>query len=73
MLANRRKADDGIPRTVAPIEEVQLYVRDASGKRVDVSFRDLIGKTMGKSAPGPICISAAAAMASCSSLRGRTA
>ena len=43
-----KKADDGIPQTVAPIEEVQLYVRDASGKRVDVSFRDLIEKTMGK-------------------------
>jgi hypothetical protein len=50
-LAAMKKADDGIPRTVAPIEEVQLYVRDASGKRVDVSFRDLIDKTMGKSAP----------------------
>jgi hypothetical protein len=46
-----KKADDGIPRTVAPIEEVQLYVRDAGGKRVDVSFRDLIDKTMGKSMP----------------------
>jgi len=46
-LAAMKKADDGIPRTVAPIEEVQLYVRDASGKRVDVSFRDLIDKAMG--------------------------
>jgi hypothetical protein len=44
-----KKADDGIPRTVAPIEELQLYVRDASGKRVDVSFRDLVEKTMGAS------------------------
>lgn len=50
-LAALKKADDGIPATVAPIEEVQLYVRDASGKRVDVSFRDLIEKTMGKSVP----------------------
>jgi hypothetical protein len=50
-LAAMKKADDGIPRTVAPIEEVQLYVRDAGGKRVDVSFRDLIDKTMGKSMP----------------------
>jgi len=49
-LAAMKKADDGIPRTVAPIEEVQLYVRDASGKRADVSFRDLIDKTMGKPA-----------------------
>ena len=46
-----KKADDGIPKTVAPIEEVQLYVRDASGKRVDVSFRELIQKTMGKYVP----------------------
>ncbi len=50
-LAAMKKADDGIPQTVAPVEEVQLYVRDASGKRVDVSFRDLIEKTMGKPAP----------------------
>ena len=28
-----------------------LDVRDASGKRVDVSFRELVEKTMGKSAP----------------------
>ena len=38
-------------QTVAPIEEVQLYVRDASGKRVDVSFRDLVVKTLGKEVP----------------------
>ena len=42
-----KKADDGVPRTVAPIEEVQLYVRDAAGKRVDVSLRDLIDQKMG--------------------------
>jgi Glucose / Sorbosone dehydrogenase len=46
-LAALKKADDGIPRTVAPIEEVQLYVRDSGGKRVDVSFLDLIDKTTG--------------------------
>src|SRR5216684_1594518 len=50
-LAAMKKADDGIPKTVAPVEEIQLYVRDASGKRVDVSFKDLIQKTMGKSVP----------------------
>ena len=50
-LAAMKKADDGIPQTVAPVEEVQLYIRDASGKRVDVSFRDLIDKTMDKPAP----------------------
>jgi hypothetical protein len=47
-LAAMKNADDGIPETVAPVEEIQLYVRDASGKRVDVSFRDLIEKKMGK-------------------------
>jgi hypothetical protein len=50
-LAAMKKADDGIPQTVAPIEEVQLYVRDASGKRVDVSLQELIDKTMGASVP----------------------
>src|SRR5215831_3948582 len=45
-LAAMKKADDGIPQTVAPIEEVQLYIKDASGKRVDVSFQDLVDKTM---------------------------
>jgi Glucose / Sorbosone dehydrogenase len=50
-LAAMKKADDGIPQTVAPVEEIQLYVRDAGGKRVDVSFNDLIAKAMGKPAP----------------------
>ncbi len=42
-----KKADDGIPQTVAPIEEVQLYVRDAGGVRTDVTFKGLVEKTMG--------------------------
>ncbi len=50
-LAAMKKADDGVPQTVAPVEEVQLYVRDAGGKRVDVSFRDLIDQAMGKPMP----------------------
>jgi hypothetical protein len=50
-LAAVKKADDGVPRTVAPVEEIQLYVRDAAGKRVDVSFRDLVDKAMGKPMP----------------------
>src|SRR5205814_8714462 len=50
-LAAMKKADDGIPRTVAPIEEVQLYIRDASGKRQDVSFQELVDKTMGMKLP----------------------
>jgi hypothetical protein len=50
-LAAMKKADDGIPRTVAPVEEIQLYVRDTSGKRVDVSFLELVRKTMGSEVP----------------------
>jgi hypothetical protein len=46
-VAALKKADDGIPQTVAPIEEIQLYVRDASGKRQDVTLQELINKTMG--------------------------
>jgi hypothetical protein len=45
-LAALKKADDGIPRTVAPIEEVQLYERDASGNRDNVSMRALINRKM---------------------------
>jgi hypothetical protein len=41
-----KKADDGVPRTVAPIEEVQLFVRDASGGRTNVSFQELVERTM---------------------------
>ena len=48
-LAAMKKADDGIPQTVAPVEEVQLYVRNASGDRVYVSFRELVERTMGAS------------------------
>jgi hypothetical protein len=50
-LAAMKKADDGIPQTVAPVEEIQLYVRDAAGKRVDVSFKELVEKRMEKSLP----------------------
>ena len=50
-IAALKKADDGIPQTVAPIEEVQLYVRDANGKRVDVSFQELVDKTMSAKLP----------------------
>jgi hypothetical protein len=35
--------------TVAPVEEIQLYVRDASGNRVYVTFRELVERTMGAS------------------------
>lgn len=46
-LAAMKAADDGVPGTVAPVEEVQLYVRDADGKRVYTSFRELVERTMG--------------------------
>jgi hypothetical protein len=42
-----KKADDGVPRTVAPIEEIQLYVRDAGGGRRNVSLQQLVDETMG--------------------------
>src|SRR5258706_15211230 len=57
-LAAMKRADDGIPQTVAPIEEIQLYVRDASGRRVDVSLQELIDKTNGtKTTPAGLHIS----------------
>ena len=46
-VAALKKADDGVPRTVAPIEEVQLFVRDAGGARTNVSFQELVDKAMG--------------------------
>jgi hypothetical protein len=48
-LTEMKKADDGIPQTVAPIEEIQLYVRSASGNRVGVSMRELVDQAMGAS------------------------
>jgi hypothetical protein len=48
-LGEMKKADDGIPTTVAPVEEIQIYVRDASGNRHGVSMRELIDQTMGGS------------------------
>jgi predicted amidohydrolase YtcJ len=49
-LAAMKKADDGIPATVAPVEEVQLFTRDAAGNRTYVSFRDLVEATNGATA-----------------------
>ena len=43
-----KEADDGVPQSVAPIEEVQLYVRDADGNRRDVSFHELVKETKGE-------------------------
>ena len=50
-LAELKKADDGVPQTVAPVQEIQLYVRDASGNRTDVSLPELITKAMGTKLP----------------------
>ena len=45
-----KQANDGIPHTVAPIEEVQLYVIDDRGHRIYVSLRELIERTNGATA-----------------------
>jgi glucose/sorbosone dehydrogenase len=50
-LAEMKKADDGVPQTVAPIEEVQLYVRDVKGNRIGVSMKELVDQKMGTSLP----------------------
>jgi hypothetical protein len=50
-VAAMKKADDGVPQTVAPVEEVQLYVRGANGMRTYVSFRELVEATNGATAP----------------------
>jgi hypothetical protein len=50
-LAEMKKADDGIPQTVAAVEEIQLYVRDARGNRTDVSLQELVDQTMGAKLP----------------------
>jgi hypothetical protein len=49
-LAEMRKADDGAPRTVAPVEEIQLYVQNSGGDRTYVSFRELVEATNGATA-----------------------
>jgi hypothetical protein len=46
-VAAMKKADDGIPQTVAPVEEIQLFVRDGGGGRTYVTLRELIEKAMG--------------------------
>jgi hypothetical protein len=41
-------ADDGVPRTVAAIEEVQLVVRDGEGNREEISFLELVQRSKGE-------------------------
>jgi hypothetical protein len=48
-LAAVKAADDGVPETVAPIEEIQLFVRGPSGQRIYTSFRELVEGTLGTS------------------------
>jgi hypothetical protein len=50
-IAALHKADDGVPGTVAPIEEIQLYVRDSTGARTNLSFQELVNRTMGMTLP----------------------
>ena len=42
-----RVPSDGIPQTVAPIEEIQLYIRNQDGGRTYVTFRELTERAMG--------------------------
>ena len=46
-LAEMKAADDGIPQTVAPLEEIQLYVRDADGNTRDVTLWELAEESIG--------------------------
>ena len=50
-LAAMKAADDGVPQTVAPVEEVQLYVKDAGGATRNVTLVELITKAMGAKPP----------------------
>lgn len=49
-VAALKAADDRVPRTVAPIEEIQLYELDEDGNRVYVSLRELIERANGATA-----------------------
>jgi hypothetical protein len=44
--AAAKRANDGVPQTVAAIEEVQLFTR-TGGNRVNVTFKELVERTMG--------------------------
>jgi len=48
-LAEMKAADDGIPETVAEIEEIQLYQIDEYGNRRNIDFWNLIEQTLGTS------------------------
>ena len=46
-LEAMKAADDGVPTTVAPVEEVQLFVRDSDGRERDITFMELVEETNG--------------------------
>jgi hypothetical protein len=46
-VAALKAADDGVPGTVAPIEEIELIVRQPDGSAVATTFKALVEQTMG--------------------------
>ena len=48
-VAEMKAADDGIPGTVAAVEEIQLFVRNEAGDARDVELWELIETTLGQS------------------------
>jgi hypothetical protein len=50
-VAALKAADDGIPATVAPVEEIQLFVRQPDGSTRDVAFKELAEAAMGGPLP----------------------
>ena len=58
-LAAMKKADDGIPQTVAPVEEIQLYVRDARAIARTSRFRSWSIGRWGSPCLAPTCTSVA--------------
>ena len=49
-VAAMKNADDGVPSTVAPVEEIQLYVRDGTNTQTLVTLRELIDANLGEPA-----------------------
>ena len=49
-VAALKAADDGVPQTVAPIEEIQLFVRNPDGSEMEVEFMELIERANGAAA-----------------------
>jgi hypothetical protein len=49
-VAALKAADDQVPVTVAAIEEIQLFIRNPDGSETDVSFPELVERTLGEPA-----------------------